>query len=57
MDEEQEHPNQSIRNLLYNNFELLPECICVEGILEIIQAQNAVNWGMAGELVSMIILL
>ena len=43
MDEEQEHPNQSIRNLLYNNFELLPECICVEGILEIIQAQNAVN--------------
>ena len=57
MNEEQEHANFSLRNTLYTNFESLLECICVEGILEVTQAQNAVNWGMAGEQVSMIILL
>ena len=57
MNEEQEHANFSLRNTLYTNFESLLECICVEGILEVTQAQNAVNWGIAGEQVSMIILL
>ena len=43
MNEEQEHANFSLRNTLYTNFESLLECICVEGILEVTQAQNAVN--------------
>ena len=38
-------PNTSLLSAVYgyNNFESLLECICVEGILEVIQAQNAVN--------------
>ena len=36
-------------------FALLLECIFVEGVLEVLQAENAVDWGMVGKEVSMII--
>ena len=32
--------------MLQFHFALLLECIFVEGVLEVFQAENAVNWGM-----------
>ena len=43
--------------MLQFHFALLLECIFVEGVLEVLQAQNAVNWGIVGKQVSMIIWL
>ena len=43
--------------MLQFHFSLLLECIFVEGVLEVLQAENAVDWGMVGKQVSMIIWL
>ena len=36
----------TVRDMLQFHFELLLECIFVEGVLEVFEAENAVNWGM-----------
>ena len=36
----------TVRDMLQFHFALLLECIFVEGVLEVFEAENAVNWGM-----------
>ena len=49
--------NHAVRDMLQFHFALLLECIFVEGVLEVLQAENAVDWGMVGKQVSTIIWL